>query len=96
MTVTVTSTARSQILQLDEAWAAWREEIVYAELCVGGFEDLGTTVPLKNRWSKRPDPATERVEISVREVLVHMIEEYARHGGHTDLLRERIDGRVGQ
>lgn len=34
--------------------------------------------------------------ISVREVLVHMIEEYARHMGHTDLLRERIDGRVGQ
>jgi hypothetical protein len=29
-------------------------------------------------------------------VLVHMIEEYARHAGHADLLRERIDGRVGQ
>jgi hypothetical protein len=28
-------------------------------------------------------------------VLVHMIEEYARHVGHADLLRERIDGRVG-
>jgi len=28
-------------------------------------------------------------------VLVHMIEEYARHIGHADLLRERIDGRVG-
>ena len=34
--------------------------------------------------------------ISLREVLVHMIEEYARHAGHADLLRERIDGRVGQ
>jgi hypothetical protein len=32
----------------------------------------------------------------LREVLVHMIEEYARHNGHADLLRERIDGRVGQ
>jgi Protein of unknown function (DUF664) len=32
----------------------------------------------------------------LREVLVHMIEEYARHNGHVDLLRERIDGRVGQ
>jgi Protein of unknown function (DUF664) len=30
------------------------------------------------------------------ELLVHMIEEYARHNGHADLLRERIDGRVGQ
>jgi hypothetical protein len=34
-------------------------------------------------------------QISLREVLVHMIEEYARHNGHADLLRERIDGRIG-
>jgi hypothetical protein len=32
----------------------------------------------------------------LREILVHMIEEYARHNGHADFLRERIDGRVGQ
>lgn len=34
--------------------------------------------------------------ISVRELQVHRIEEYARHSGHADLLRECIDGRVGQ
>lgn len=34
--------------------------------------------------------------ISVRELLVHRIEEYARHCGHADLLRECVDGRVGQ
>jgi Protein of unknown function (DUF664) len=34
--------------------------------------------------------------MSLREVLVGMIEESARHLGHVDLLRERIDGRVGQ
>lgn len=34
--------------------------------------------------------------IAVREILVHRIEEYARHCGHADLLRECIDGRVGQ
>ena len=34
--------------------------------------------------------------ISLRWTYVHMIEEYARHNGHADLLRERIDGRVGQ
>jgi uncharacterized damage-inducible protein DinB len=34
--------------------------------------------------------------IAVRELLVHRVEEYARHCGHADLLRERIDGRVGQ
>ena len=32
----------------------------------------------------------------VRDILVHMIEEYARHCGHADLLRECIDGRTGQ
>ena len=34
--------------------------------------------------------------MSLREALVGMIEEYARHMGHADLLRERIDGRIGQ
>ena len=34
--------------------------------------------------------------IAVRELYVSRIEEYARHAGHADLLRERIDGRVGQ
>jgi uncharacterized damage-inducible protein DinB len=34
--------------------------------------------------------------IAVRELMVHRIEEYARHCGHADLLRECIDGRVGQ
>ena len=33
---------------------------------------------------------------SLRWVYVHMIEEYARHNGHADLLRERIDGVTGQ
>ncbi|MGI9621286.1 MAG: DinB family protein [Acidimicrobiales bacterium] len=36
-----------------------------------------------------------RGEISVRWVLTHMIEEYARHNGHADLLREVIDGSTG-
>ena len=37
-----------------------------------------------------------RGDMSLRWVLIHMIEEYARHNGHADLLRERIDGAVGQ
>jgi hypothetical protein len=36
-----------------------------------------------------------RAEMSVRWVYLHMIEEYARHNGHADLLRERIDGATG-
>ena len=35
------------------------------------------------------------VEINLRWVYVHMIEEYARHNGHADLIRERIDGVTG-
>ena len=34
--------------------------------------------------------------ISVRWVYVHMIEEYARHNGHADLLRQAIDGATGE
>ncbi|MER7579013.1 DinB family protein [Kitasatospora sp. NPDC097691] len=34
--------------------------------------------------------------VAIRELLVHRIEEYARHCGHADLLRECVDGRVGQ
>jgi hypothetical protein len=33
--------------------------------------------------------------MSLRWIYVHMIEEYARHNGHADLLRERIDGTAG-
>jgi hypothetical protein len=35
-------------------------------------------------------------EATVRRLLVDMIEEYGRHTGHADLLREAIDGRVGE
>ena len=34
-------------------------------------------------------------EVSLRWIYVHMIEEYARHNGHADFLRERIDGVTG-
>jgi uncharacterized damage-inducible protein DinB len=70
---------------VDGAWDAWHDEVRFAEHCVDSFGDLGTTVPL-------PD---EEEVIAVREVIMHMIEEYARHCGHADFLRERIDGRVG-
>ena len=66
------------------AWAAWREEVRFAERFVDAAPDLEVT------------GTYEDGVISLREVLVHMIEEYARHMGHADLLRERVDGRVGQ
>ncbi|WP_040160737.1 DinB family protein [Nigerium massiliense] len=37
-----------------------------------------------------------RAQVSLRWVLVHMIEEYARHNGHADLLRESVDGETGE
>jgi hypothetical protein len=64
------------------AWETWREEIAFAEQFVQSSPDLGVL--------------GEKSGVPLREVLVHMIEEYARHNGHADLLRERIDGRVGQ
>jgi len=68
---------------VEEAWAAWREEVAFAERFTGETEldFVGT------------DSAGDA--ISLRELLVHMIEEYARHNGHADLLRERIDGATG-
>ena len=60
----------------------------------------------RSRWSRGREPGRTGLhgtgsdglggEIELREVLVHMIEEYARHCGHADLLRECIDGRTGQ
>ncbi|WP_031077874.1 DinB family protein [Streptomyces sp. NRRL WC-3742] len=35
-------------------------------------------------------------EVTLRWILVHMIEEYARHNGHADLLRELVDGSTGE
>ncbi len=35
-------------------------------------------------------------DVTLRWIMIHMIEEYARHNGHADLLRERIDGTTGE
>jgi hypothetical protein len=64
-----------------EAWNTWRAEVAFSERFVAEAPDLDVV-------GKEGTP--------LREVLVHMIEEYARHNGHADFLRERIDGRVGQ
>jgi uncharacterized damage-inducible protein DinB len=70
------------------AWENWRAEVTFAERFVDEASDLGLTRPYIGR-------AGNRGRVSLLEVLIHMIEEYARHIGHADLLRERIDGRVG-
>ncbi len=69
-----------------EAVAAWKAEIAAADEWLDALDegDLGRHVPLADGT------------VSVRDVLVHVVEEYARHAGHAELLRECIDGRTGQ
>ena len=43
-----------------------------------------------------PAPLARRPAPSLRWILCHMIEEYARHNGHADLLREALDGETGE
>jgi uncharacterized damage-inducible protein DinB len=69
---------------ITEAWDAWHAEVRHAREVYERYDDLGVLV----------GPAGDESEL--REIVVHMIEEYARHCGHADLLRERVDGRTGQ
>jgi uncharacterized damage-inducible protein DinB len=70
----------------DEALAAWRDEMAASDAAIDA------------------DPDAERIaagrrhgaEVSLRWMLVHLVQEYARHNGHADLLRERIDGTTGE
>jgi uncharacterized damage-inducible protein DinB len=48
-----------------------------------------------DQLSVKPDRRTEE-KFSLRWIVVHMIEEYARHNGHADLIRESIDGVTGE
>ncbi len=74
---------------VEEAFATWRREVARAEDWLDALPetDLGRALPIAGR-----DDET----VTIRDLLVHMIEEYARHCGHADLLRECIDGRVGE
>ena len=68
---------------IDEAFTGWHEECGRADEII----------------SRRSLDATGRQrsgrEVSMRWILNHMIEEYSRHNGHADLIRERIDGATG-
>jgi hypothetical protein len=74
-----------------QAWDAWRAEVDFATRFVAEAPSLDITGndPLNQHGSGGGS-------MSLREVLVGTIHEYARHMGHADLLRERIDGRIGQ
>lgn len=68
--------------QASQALRILHEKQDATDRLLAGFEDLGQRAG--------------REQVVIRDLMVHRIEEYARHSGHADLLRECIDGRVGQ
>lgn len=67
---------------VDVAFSDLEREQAATDAALAEYPDLGERVG--------------KDKIAVRELMVHRIDEYARHCGHADLLRECIDGRVGQ
>ena len=67
----------------EEAFEVWRAECARSR----DFADAAESLDVTGHY--------EDETYSLRYVLTHMIEEYARHNGHADLLRERIDGATG-
>jgi hypothetical protein len=66
-----------------EVFDLWKEECRRSRHHVASAPSLDATL-----GDGRPN--------TLRWVMIHMIEEYARHNGHADLLRERIDGATGE
>lgn len=69
-----------------EALGQWRAEVERSREIVATTASLDTIASFGG---------SRRGDVSLRWILVHMIEEYARHCGHADLLREAADGQVG-
>ncbi|WP_026211832.1 DinB family protein [Longispora albida] len=72
-----------------QLYGLWRDTVARSQLLVadalaeGGLDQLA-----RRTWSNGQAP-------SLRRILVDLIEEYARHNGHADLIRESVDGLVG-
>lgn len=67
-----------------EAFDTWRDHCQRSREIVAGFDSLDHVFRINDRW-----------EVDLRWMLIHMVEEYARHAGHADFLRERVDGATG-
>lgn len=75
---------------VEDAWRQWRSECERTDRMVAGIDDL-------DAWNVgASDLGPDGADLTLRDMLVAHINEYARHCGHADLLRECIDGRVGQ
>ncbi len=64
----------------------WHGEVAHAQAIIARSTDLDALGAIRD---------SHRGEVSLRWIMIHMIEEYARHCGHADLLREAIDGATG-
>jgi len=73
----------------EELESLWRAAVDRSRTATAAFLADGSA-DARVRWSERSDPP------NLRRVLVDLVEEYARHTGHADLLRESIDGLVGE
>ncbi|MFF2954629.1 DinB family protein [Kitasatospora sp. NPDC057965] len=71
----------------DEAFGIWRRECAHARELVAAAPSLDVLGYLRPGGGQ---------SWSLRWILTHMIEEYARHNGHADLLREHLDDRTGE
>jgi hypothetical protein len=71
-----------------ELYALWRDAVTRSRALLAAAMAGGGPA----RRAGGPDSPAP----SLRYILLNMIEEYARHNGHADLIREAIDGRVGQ
>ena len=76
--------APQELLALWQTSAARSQALVDEALADGGLDRLAAKA-----WADGRSP-------SLRWILVHLIEEYARHNGHADLLREAVDGQTGE
>lgn len=73
--------------RIDHLVADFRAAIARSNEIVAACDDLNTRAAGR---TVAPEPPT------LRWILVHMVEETARHAGHADILREQIDGTVGR
>lgn len=89
------------VLSYDPPGDQWRLEL--RETCQGIIDDYRETIRASDEIVARTpldtvlaDPHPLQKGVTLRWTLFHMIEETARHVGHADLIRESIDGQVGQ
>jgi hypothetical protein len=70
----------------DQVMKNWKEACEASRRNAASLADLDS--PAAQAWDDEP--------VTLRWITVHMLREYARHTGHADLLRERVDGATGE